>query len=83
MLLSLIIIILIKLKQKRGTKHKRWANRKWYIRPINQSRLQQGEYHTLFKELKESEDNYISFEYSRMSMLQFNKLLHLVLASPC
>lgn len=59
-------------------KHKRWVNRRWHVRPINQKRLQQGEYHNLFKELKEFEDEDMFFEYSRMSMLQFDKLLRFV-----
>jgi len=48
------------------------------VRPINQNRQQQGEYYRLFRELKESNDNSMFFEYSRMHMLQFNKLLNLV-----
>jgi len=75
-ILLLKIIILIKLNHKK--KHKRWVNRRWYVRPINQNRQQQGEYNNLFKELKESKDKRMFFEYTRMSMLQLNKLLNFV-----
>lgn len=74
--LLFIIIILNKLKQKK--KHKNWINRRWYVRPINQKRLQQGQYNNLFKELKKSQNEDMFFEYTRMSMLHFDKLLGLV-----
>lgn len=74
--LLLFIIIIKKLNMK--TKHKRWINRRWHVRPINRNRQQQGEYNNLFQELVMSKDYDMFFEYTRMSMRHFNKLLRLV-----
>ncbi|XP_066589329.1 uncharacterized protein [Prorops nasuta] len=73
-LLLLIVTILLHCNKKK--KHKRWANRRWHVRPINQKRKDQGEYYNLFKELERSKDDSMFFEYTRMSMRHFEKLLH-------
>lgn len=71
-----VIVILHKMKNKK--KHKRWVNRRWYVRPINKNRRYQGEYNNLFRELKKSKDIRMFFEYSRMRFSHFDQLVQLV-----
>lgn len=48
MLLALII------RKKRKIYHKKWANRRWWVHPINTRRNTLGCYCTLVQELKKS-----------------------------
>lgn len=45
------------------------------IHPINKNRKQFGEYHHLFKEIKEDESRF--FQYLRMSISAFNDLMEI------
>lgn len=55
---------------------KRWVNRRWWVRAINQMRDQQGDFNALFQELKD--DTEMFFRYTRMSVDVFYSLLKLV-----
>lgn len=57
-------------------KFKRWNNRRWWVRPINQRREQYGDFLTLFAELKEDSDMF--FRYTRMDVETFYELLNMV-----
>ncbi|XP_018399373.1 PREDICTED: uncharacterized protein LOC108777074 [Cyphomyrmex costatus] len=59
------------LKKKR--KHKRWKNRRWWVRPINLQRDNFDDFTVLVKELKK--DNDLFFRYTRMSLAVYNNLL--------
>lgn len=61
---------------QRKQRNKRWINRRWRVRPINEQRLMQGDYHNLFQQLKNDDDMF--FRYVRMSVPTFNKLLEMV-----
>lgn len=63
------------MKLKRRNTHKRWRNRRWLVRPINQQRKQQGEYDNLFQELKKDE---MFLKYTRMNIHHFNKLSNMI-----
>lgn len=73
MLLALIQIIR---KKRRKIYHKRWANRRWWVHPINIRCNTLGYYYTLVQELKNHPDKF--FDYTRMSLEVFNKLLNKV-----
>ncbi|KYN21997.1 hypothetical protein ALC57_05621 [Trachymyrmex cornetzi] len=60
----------------KAKKNKRWRNRRWWVRPINQRRSQYGDFSTLFSELKEDLD--LFFRYTRMDVPTFYELLRLV-----
>jgi len=72
LLLLSLLIYYKRLKQKLKYTNKRWQNRRWLVRPINQQRKQYGEYDNLFQHLKNDEDMF--FKYTRMLIQQFNKL---------
>ncbi|XP_020298389.1 uncharacterized protein LOC109862686 [Pseudomyrmex gracilis] len=55
---------------------KRWKNRRWWVRPINDRRAEYGDFQTLFSELKEDTD--LFFRYTRMDVPTFYELLRLV-----
>ncbi|XP_011874581.1 PREDICTED: uncharacterized protein LOC105565748 [Vollenhovia emeryi] len=57
-------------------KRKRWINRRWWVRPINERRGQNGDFATLFAELKEDPD--LFFRYTRMDVDTFYELLDMV-----
>ncbi|KYN29021.1 hypothetical protein ALC57_01559 [Trachymyrmex cornetzi] len=59
------------LRKKR--KHKRWRNRRWWVRPINLQRDILDDYSVLVKELKK--DKNLFFRYTRMSLEVHNNLL--------
>ena len=48
-------------------------NRKYWVHPINQTRKDFGEFHTLYKDLRKYPDRY--YTYYRMSTEQFNTIL--------
>lgn len=60
----------------RRRRDKRWINRKWWVRPINENRNNQGDFMFLFHELKD--DTEMFFQYTRMSVDVFYSLLELV-----
>jgi len=72
LLLSSLLIYYKRLKQRLKYTNKRWQNRRWLVRPINQQRKQYGEYDNLFQHLKNDEDMF--FKYTRMLIQHFNKL---------
>ncbi|KAL1487686.1 hypothetical protein ABEB36_015663 [Hypothenemus hampei] len=51
--------------------------RRWWVRPIYQRRLQQGDYHNLIKEMRLF-DTEMFFHFTRMSIVQFENLLAIV-----
>lgn len=53
----------------------RWLHRRWRVSPINQIRIQQGDYENLFQEIKN--DSEMFYRYTRMTLQHFNKLLEL------
>lgn len=55
---------------------RRWTNRRWYVHPINQARELQGDYNTLFQQLKQHDTAF--FRYTRMDVQSFNVLLELI-----
>lgn len=71
LLVSLLSMYYMKLKRR--TIDKRWRNRRWLVRPVNQKRKQQGEYDNLFQELKNDEQMF--HIYTRMNIPHWNKLL--------
>lgn len=50
----------------------RWENRKFYVRPINMRRSDQGDFYHLFQEMKD--DLEMFFRYTRMSLCIFDQL---------
>lgn len=48
------------------------GQRKMWVHPIIEKRLQLGVFHTLFRELREDERRF--FNYFRMSMMSFDEL---------
>ncbi|KYM97065.1 hypothetical protein ALC62_12256 [Cyphomyrmex costatus] len=72
LLLLLLSIYYKRLKQRLKYTNKRWQNRRWLVRLINQQRKQYGEYNNLFQHLKNDEDMF--FRYTRMHIQHFNKL---------
>lgn len=57
-------------------KRRKQRKRRFWVRPINQNRLQQGDYAALFQELKEDVDMF--FKYTRMTVDCFYTLLEMV-----
>lgn len=53
----------------RKRKQKRWLNRRWLVSPINQKRLQAGDYNNLFQEIKNDSD--LFYRYTRMTLEHF------------
>ena len=49
------------------------AERRWWVHPINQSRLIFGEYHHLMPDLRNDEDKF--YRYLRMEFQPFDELL--------
>jgi len=60
----------------KAEKSKRWRNRRWWVRPINNRRAEYGDFATLFSELKEDPD--LFFRYTRMDVPTFYELLRLI-----
>lgn len=56
-------------------KQVRWLHRRWHVSPINQMRIQQGDYNNLFQEIKNNSEMF--YRYTRMTLQHFNKLLEL------
>lgn len=54
----------------------RWANRQYWVRPINRRRPEQGDFRHLFQEMKN--DEYMFFRYTRMSICIFDQLLEML-----
>lgn len=52
--------------QKKSAK---WLNRRWWVRPINLKRRDQGDFLHLLQEMKDDPDTF--FRYTRMSLPQF------------
>ncbi|XP_071578889.1 uncharacterized protein [Temnothorax nylanderi] len=75
-ILLLLLLLIYYMRLKRMNVHKRWQNRRWLVRPVNQQRKQQGEYDNLFQELKNDEEMF--FKYTRMNIQHFNKLLNML-----
>lgn len=57
-------------------KSKRWINRRWWVRSINERRAAYGDFLTLFTELKKDPD--LFFRYTRMDIDTFYELLNMV-----
>lgn len=53
----------------------RKRNRKYWVHPINTLRLEIGQFHTLYMQLRDYPDK--AFEYYRMSIQSFDVLLNL------
>ena len=51
-------------------------NRRWWIHSINRKRNALGEFHKLVSELREDEERH--YQYFRMNMEKFDRLLALV-----
>jgi hypothetical protein len=45
----------------RKKKQIRWLHRRWHVRPINQKRIQYGEYEHLFQELKNDREMFYRY----------------------
>ena len=56
---------------------KKKKRRRWWVRPIFQNRLGQGHYHNLLQEMRVT-DVELFFNYSRLTIEQFDHLLSLV-----
>ncbi|XP_018300164.1 uncharacterized protein [Mycetomoellerius zeteki] len=65
-----VSMLLLRKKQQ-----KRWLNRRWLVSPINQKRIQQGDYDNLFQEIKNDSDFF--YRYTRMTLEHFEKLVEL------
>ncbi|XP_018367085.1 PREDICTED: uncharacterized protein LOC108766804 [Trachymyrmex cornetzi] len=65
-----VSMLLLRKKQQ-----KRWLNRRWLVSPINQKRIQQGDYDHLFQEIKNDCDFF--YRYTRMTLEHFEKLVEL------
>ncbi|KYN07875.1 hypothetical protein ALC62_01153 [Cyphomyrmex costatus] len=59
----------------RKKRQKRWLNRRWLVSPINQKRIQKGDYNNLFQEIKNDPDFF--YRYTRMTLEHFEKLVEL------
>jgi len=66
----ILISRLIKRKRKR-------YNRRWWVRPMLRDRESLGHFHNLFQFMKNNDDEQF-FKYTRMTVQQFEKLLHIV-----
>lgn len=53
------------------------GRRRWWVRPVNRSRKEDGHYDNLFRQLKET-DHEEFFRFTRMLPNTFDQLLHLV-----
>lgn len=56
-------------------KQLRWLNRRWLVRPINQKRIENGDYNNLFQEIKT--DSKLFYRYTRMTLPHFEKLVQM------
>lgn len=54
----------------------RWRNRRWWVRPINQNRPNQGDYNNLYQELRE--DDVLFHRYTRIDVPTFDNLLDMI-----
>ena len=54
----------------------RWRNRRWWVRPINQRRLIQGDYYNLYQQLQL--DDTMLHRYIRMDLRTLHQLLGMV-----
>lgn len=54
------------------------SERRWWVKPINQNRDQQGDYSHLLQEMIDYGDHEAFFNYTRMEVPQFNYLANLV-----
>ncbi|CAL1683880.1 unnamed protein product [Lasius platythorax] len=73
MLLGLLVLGADLILLRRREKSKRWANRNWWVRPINCQRNDQEDYMNLLQEIKL--DSVMFFRYTRMTLPLFNNLL--------
>lgn len=67
--LNVILVILMRIIKRRMKR----TNRRWWMHPINAHRNILGFFYTSFQELKNHPDKF--FDYTRMSLEVFNKLL--------
>ncbi|XP_046383400.1 protein ALP1-like [Ischnura elegans] len=58
-------------------RRKRWYNRRWWVRPINQDREQRGAYSNIFAAMRTMDEEEF-FKYTRMSRRQFDTLVKLL-----
>lgn len=59
----------------RKRKQIRWLNRRLLVRPINEMRVQIGDYDNLFQELKN--DSELFYRYTRMTLAHFQQLVQM------
>ena len=71
-------VLLIHLLRRRKRKQRGEQRREWYVRPLNRTRPDNGEYHSLVQDMRILQDNIVHFRYFRMSMERFDDLLHRV-----
>ncbi|KYQ49258.1 hypothetical protein ALC60_11670 [Trachymyrmex zeteki] len=71
--IAILIIGMYILKRRKSF---RWFNRKYWMRPINMRRLDQGDFYHLLQEMKN--DSEMFFRYTRMSLCVFNQLLEMI-----
>jgi hypothetical protein len=55
-------------------KYNKKQKRRWWVRPINQNRRQQGDYHNLIQEMRLG-DPEMFFNYTRLTVEQFDEVL--------
>ena len=73
-----IVIIIMNRRKKKATAalllfRRKKYNRRYWVHPINQTRKDFGEFHTLYKDLRKYPDRF--YTYYRMSTEQFDTIL--------
>lgn len=59
----------------RKKKQRRWLNRRWLVRLINQMSIQKEDYDNLFQEIKNGPEMF--YRYTRMTLVHFQKLVQM------
>lgn len=73
--LSMFLVYANEVEPGQGEKRRRC--RRWWVRPIYERRLSQGDYHNLIQEMRLT-DQEMFFNYTRMTIKIFDKLLSIV-----
>lgn len=74
---ALVAINLVEIVLQLLRKKKQKTKRKYWVRPMLLQRKHKGHFHTLFQFMKDNDDEQF-FKFTRMTVLQFERLLELV-----